>query len=86
MLPSVVNKVDGEESQIQSVFEDSDYLNVIIRNPIPNLTNNVTSASLKIQFLDENTGEIKSDSVKLLYQESGFALNFVRSLGVILRG
>ena len=66
-----------------SVFGEEDFLNIIIRNPIPDLTNNVSIASMKIPFLDEDTGEVNPASVQLLYRESGFAVNYARSLGII---
>ena len=81
-VPSKVYR-SGEDGGAMSVFGEEDYLNIIIRNPIPDLTNNVSIASMKIPFLDEDTGEVNPASVQLLYRESGFAVNYARSLGII---
>ena len=41
-------------------------------------------ALLKLPFIDEVNGEINPSKVKVLYRESGFAINFIRVLGILL--
>jgi len=41
-------------------------------------------ALLKLPFIDEVNGKITPSKVKVLYRESGFAINFIRVLGILL--
>ena len=41
-------------------------------------------ALLKLPFIDEVNGKINPSKVKVLYRESGFAINFIRVLGILL--
>ena len=72
------------ESGLTSIIEGNDKLYIYFRNGADH--QNIPADQrymLKVPFLDDMTGALNPDKLQLLYRESGFAVNFFRSLLIL---
>ena len=69
---------------IQSIFGDDQTFCVTLVNATHRSGQYPRPALLKLPFINEMNGEIDPSKVQLMYRESGFAINFIRALGILL--
>lgn len=68
---------------VESIFGDDKTLCVTLINASHRIGQNPEPALLKLPFLDEMNGKIDPSKVQIMYRESGFAINFIRALGIL---
>ena len=67
-------------TNLVSILATNDMFNLTVINfPTP-----PDGSRLKIPFLNDFTGEINDENVKIMYIESGFIVNFLRACGILL--
>ncbi|MBI98477.1 MAG: hypothetical protein CMO78_08140 [Verrucomicrobiales bacterium] len=74
-------------TNVVSILSTNKFFNLTVMNyPDPEMSarNNEIPPPLKIPFLNNFTGEIQAEDIQLIYIESGFRVNFLRSCGILL--
>ena len=80
ITPSALESIFGTDQTLCVTFKNTTHL--VGQNQDPG--QKPEPALLKLPFIDEMNGEIDPSKVKVLYRESGFAINFIRALGILL--
>jgi len=73
----------GTNNVLESIFGTNKTLCVTLINATHRIGQNPEPALLKLPFLDEMNGRIDPSKVQVMYRESGFAINFIRALGIL---
>ena len=74
----------GTNNVLESIFSTDQTLCVTLVNASHRIGRNPEPAFLKFPFINEMNGEIDHSKVQVMYRESGFAINFIRALGILL--
>ena len=69
---------------LDSIFGTDQTLYVTLVNATHRMGQNPEPALLKLPFINEMNGKIDPTKVQVMYRESGFAINFIRALGILL--
>jgi hypothetical protein len=69
---------------LESIFGNDQIFCVTLVNATHRTGQNPEPAYLKLPFINEMNGKIDHSKVRVMYRESGFTINFIRALGILL--